>query len=132
MIIRDGFVTNSSSTNFMIISKEVLTNDYLLKKLGFKETSRIVASGTSLVEDIISGINSGLRWFEIETIDYTTILDVFGKESADKYKELSEKGYHTYMGHINSDDDYLTSFMTMDSFIINEKDFYMDGKNCGW
>lgn len=132
MIIRDGFVTNSSSTNFMIISKEVLTSSYLRKKLGFKDTSRIAGVGLSLAEDLISGISSGLRWFEVETIDYAAILEAFGKESADKYKELSEKGYHTYMGHINSDDDYLTSFMTMDSFIIDEKDFYMDGKNCVW
>lgn len=132
MIIRDGFVTNSSSTNFMIISKKELTSNYLLKKLGFKETSRIANAAASLAEDVITGTSSGLRWFEIETIDYAAILDLFGKASADKYKELSEKGYHTYIGHINSDDDYLTSFMTMDSFIIDEKDFYMDGKNCGW
>ena len=36
MIIRDGFVTNSSSTNFMIISKEKLSSSYLYEKLGFK------------------------------------------------------------------------------------------------
>lgn len=132
MIIRDGFVTNSSSTNFMIISKEELTNDYLLKKLGFKKTSRIINACDSLVNDIMTGIGSGVRWFEIDTIDYATILKIFGKESADKYNELSQKGYHTYMGHISTDDDYLTAFMTVDSFIIDEKDFYMDGKNCVW
>ena len=35
MKIRMGFITNSSSTNFLIISKEELTEDYLFKKLGF-------------------------------------------------------------------------------------------------
>lgn len=132
MIIRDGFVTNSSSTNFMIICKEKLTKSYLLSKLGFKEDSRILGASLTLADDIIHATNSGLRWFDIETIDYEAILEAFGKESANKYKELSAKGYHTYLGHINSDDDYITSFMTMDSFIIDEKDFYMDGKNCVW
>ena len=36
------------------------------------------------------------------------------------------------MGHTNSDDDYLTSFMTMDNFLIDDKDFYMNGLNCVW
>lgn len=35
MKIRMGFITNSSSTNFLIISKKELTEDYLFKKLGF-------------------------------------------------------------------------------------------------
>jgi len=29
-----GFITNSSSTNFLIISKEELTEEYLFEKLG--------------------------------------------------------------------------------------------------
>lgn len=116
----------------MIISKEELTKDYLLKKLGFKSKSCINRTALSLAEDIINATNSGVRWFEVDQIDYETILKIFGKDSADKYKEMSQKGYYTYLGHTNSDDDYLTSFMTMDSFVINDKDFYMDGKNCGW
>lgn len=132
MIIRDGFVTNSSSTNFMIISKERLSSEYLLDKLGFKKRSSISAAAVSLADDIVSATKSGVRWFEVDQIDYETILKIFGKDSAEKFKEMSEKGYHTYIGHTNSDDDYLTSFMTMDCFVIDEKDFYMDGKNCGW
>lgn len=132
MIIRDGFVTNSSSTNFMIISKEKLSSKYLRDKLGFKEGSIISAAAASLADDIVKATKSGVRGFDVDQIDYETILKIFGKESAEKYKEMSEKGCYTYIGHTNSDDNYLTSFMTMDSFVINEKDFYMDGKNCGW
>lgn len=132
MIIRDGFVTNSSSTNFMIISKEKLSGEYLLDKLGFKKRSGISEAAVSLADDIVSATKSGVRWFEVDQIDYETILKIFGKDSAERFKVMSEKGYHTYIGHTNSDDDYLTSFMTMDSFVIDEKDFYMDGKNCGW
>ena len=80
----------------------------------------------------MSATEYGVRWFEVEQIDYDTILKIFGKESAEKYKKLSKKGYYTYFGHTSSDDDSLTSFMTMDSFVIDERDFYMDGKNCIW
>ena len=80
----------------------------------------------------MSATEYGVRWFEVEQIDYDTILKIFGKESAEKYKKLSKKWYYTYFGHTNSDDDSLTSFMTMDSFVIDERDFYMDGKNCIW
>lgn len=132
MIIRDGYVTNSSSTNFMIISKERLTRDYLIEKLGFKKDSSINSATVSLANDIVSATEYGVRWFEVEQIDYDTILKIFGKESAEKYKKLSKKGYYTYFGHTSSDDDSLTSFMTMDSFVIDERDFYMDGKNCIW
>ena len=132
MKIRSGFVTNSSSTNFLIISKEELTTEYLLKKLGFNHNSRILNSGYTFVEEILKGTKSGLRWFDFNEIDYNVILKVFGEESAKKYLELSKRGFFTYVGHTSSDDDYLTSFMTMDNFLIDDKDFYMNGLNCVW
>lgn len=132
MKIRSGFVTNSSSTNFLIISKEELTPEYLLKKLGFNQNSKILESGYTFVAEIMRGTESGLRWFDFDKIDYDAILKVFGKESAQKYLDLNEKGFFTYVGHTSSDDDYLTSFMTMDNFLIDDKDFYMNGLNCAW
>lgn len=132
MIIRDGFVTNSSSTNFLIISKEELTPEYLLKRLGFSNHSKINDATQTFAAEILDGIEGGLRWFDCEEVNYELILSAFGKDSAEKYKMLSSKGYHTYLGHTNSDDDFFAAFMTMDSFVIDNKDFYMDGRNSSW
>lgn len=132
MRIRDGFVTNSSSTNFLIISKDELTPEYLIKKLGFKKGSVLDICAHDFANDILSGIYSGLRWFEIDELNYENVLEIFGQESANKYKELNNRGFFSYCGHTNSDDNYITSFMTCDYFTIDEKDFYMNGQNCVW
>lgn len=132
MKIRSDFVTNSSSTNFLIISKEELNSDYLLKKLGFTPDSGILNTGYTLVDDILRGTEKGLRWFDFDEINYDVILEAFGEESAKKYLELDKQGFFTYVGYTSSDDDYITSFMTMDNFLIDDKDFYMNGLNCVW
>ncbi|MDR1797239.1 MAG: hypothetical protein LBR44_07300 [Clostridiales Family XIII bacterium] len=132
MKIRDGFVTNSSSTNFLIICKEDLTVEYLYKKLGFEEDSPIAAAARIFCEEIITGSKSGIRRFEVEQVDYDTIAKVYGEDSAQKYDRLAKKGYFTYMGCTRSDDSPLTSYLTMDHFIIDEEDFYMDGRDSSW
>ena len=96
MKIRDGFVTNSSSTNFLIISKEELTEAYLLKKLGFMPDSSIRNAGEQLVYSILNSIGyKRVRWHQIdcENPTYEDILEVFGKKSADKFKKLKRKKY---------------------------------------
>ena len=56
---------------------------------------------------------------------------MFGEKTAEKYKKLSKKNYHLYIGHTGNDDE-LINFFTTDSFIIDEKDFYINGQNCVW
>lgn len=132
MKIRSGFVTNSSSTNFLIISKEELTEEYLLKKLGFTDSSPIINSGHLLVSELMRGIENGVRWYDIPEINYDAVLDIFGRESAEKYLKLNKKGFFAYVGHTNSDDECLAAFLTMDHFEIDNHDFYMNGLNCVW
>ena len=134
MKIRDGFVRNSTSTNFLIISREELTEEYLLEKLGFKQGSIISNAGEKLVNSILNSTDYGLRWykFDYRNPTYENILEVFGKRSAEKFKKLTKKGYKVYMGYTSSDEDYITSFITTDYLLIDDKDFYMDGRNCVW
>lgn len=132
MKIRAGFVTNSSSTNFLIVSKKELDEEYLAKKLGFRKKTKFEDLSSDLVNNIIDGTRRGPKYEDIEVIDYDTVLKLFGENAAERYKQLAAKGFHTYIGYTNSDDDCLSAHMTVDSFIIDKKDFYMYGEHCIW
>ena len=130
MKIRMGFITNSSSTNFLIISKEELTEDYLFKKLGFVQGGVLEEQGRQLCNSILDAINSGLRYYSYDMPTYETIKEVFGDKSAMLYKK--NKKYHVYWGYTSSDDSPITQFFTTDSFEIEDKDFYLNGRSCVW
>ena len=104
MKIRIGFVTNSSSTNFLILSKEEITEEYLYKKLGFIESSILEVPARELCRNIIDGTYRGVRYFDWEEITSENIQKTFGKDAADKYEMYMEKGFHPYVGYTSSDD----------------------------
>lgn len=132
MKIRVGYVTNSSSTNFMIMSKKELTPEYLYIKLGFKKNSVIRDQAEELCRDIINGTCDGLRWFDFNEINEDNVREVFGEKAARIYKEKRPKGFFAYMGHTGSEDGPLTCFFTTDSFELDKKDFYLNARNCVW
>ena len=130
MKIRMGFITNSSSTNFLIISKEELTEDYLFKKLGFVKGGVLEEQGRQLCNSIMDAIDGGLRYYDYDVPDYESIKKVFGEKSANLYNKHKE--YHAYWGYTGSDDSPITQFFTTDSFEIEDKDFYLNGRSCVW
>ena len=132
MKIRIGYVTNSSSTNFLILSKKELTPEYLFKKLGFKKGSIIEQYALDLCENIINGTYRGLRYFDFEEMNYENVKQVFGEDTAEKCKKYKEKGFHSYMGYTSSDEDTLTSFFTTDTFELEENGIYINGRSCVW
>lgn len=130
MKIRMGFITNSSSTNFLIISKEELTEDYLFKKLGFVRGGALEEQGIHLCKSIMAGIDHGLIYYSYDTPTYETIKEVFGDNSAMFYEK--NKSYYAYWGCTNSDDVPIVQFFTTDSFEIEDNDFYLNGISCVW
>lgn len=132
MKVRIGYVTNSSSTNFLILSKKELTAEYLYKKLGFKKDSPIRSEAMELCQNILYGTQSGLRYYSMERLDYDSIEEEFGESVAKKFVQYQNKGYEAYLGHTSSGDSTLTDFFTTDSFEIEEKDFYVFARACMW
>lgn len=130
MKIRMGFITNSSSTNFLIVSKEELTEDYLFKKLGFVKGGVLEDQGRQLCNSIMDAIDGGLKYYDYDAPDYESIKKVFGEKSANLYNKHKE--YYAYWGYTSSDDPPITQFFTTDSFEIEDKDFYLNGRSCVW
>lgn len=75
MKIRMGFITNSSSTNFLIISKKELTEDYLFKKLGFIKGGALEEQGRQLCNSIMNAIEGGLRYYSCEAATFSMYID---------------------------------------------------------
>lgn len=130
MKIRMGFITNSSSTNFLIISKEELTEDYLFNKLGFVQGGVLERQGRQLCNGIMDAINSGLRHYDYDTPTYELIKEIFGDKSAMIFER--KEGHHVYWGYTSSDDLPIIQFFTTDSFEVEDKDFYINGRACVW
>lgn len=132
MKIRIGYVTNSSSTNFLILSKRELTVEYLYKKLGFKKNSILKWEAMELCENILYGTQRGLRYYDIDELDYDSVKEAFGEKTAEKFVQYQKKGYKAYFGYTSSGDSTLTDFFTTDSFEIEENGFYVFARDCMW
>ena len=74
--------SKGSSTNFLIISKEELTEEYLFEKLGFIKDGMLEKQGRELCRSIIYALDGGLRYHNYEIPDYESIKKVFGEKSA--------------------------------------------------
>lgn len=131
MKMRMGFITNSSSTNFLIISKDELTEDYLFEKLGFVKGGKLEGQGRELCRRIINAVDGqGLRYYDFDVLNYENIKEAFGDKSAEIFKK--NKGSYVYAGHTTTDDPPIVQFFTTDSFEIEKRGFYLNGRNCVW
>lgn len=139
MKIKTDFVTNSSSTSFIIMTKENdWCKDNFIELMGVKKESdfyemmkNVYYSLSEAKDEIVTKFNSGY-WGE----KYTTLDEFIQKEFSmsvyNKYLQAIENGDKVYVGQLNSDDEALTSYLCMDSFIEENEKIYFNYTNCVW
>ncbi len=138
MKIRAGFVSNSSSTSFLIISKDDLNREDFLDLMGISADSPIVDLFDTFFDAVMNSIDT--------TADFSganpdkPIADWFkGKygrglpeHMAERLETAKQNGLKAYYGLLSSESSMIECFFCTDSFEVENEKIYFNGLESAW
>ena len=131
MKIRTGFVTNSSSTSFVIIGKDELTEAKFFELMGIEKTSPFIDVFQFLYDSL--DLNNSLIENNAPLSDYITLVEKsFIPKVRERIERARKEGKKIYIGELSSDNNTIESFFCTESFEVDSEDFYFSAINAAW
>lgn len=139
MKMRSDFVTNSSSTAFILIKRASLSREGIRRLMGLLDDSPLSPIADILferleqygrpIDEVVREITER-RGGANEIGKY--VMEEFSEEVARKVAAAKAAGVPVEMGKLSSDVDHIESFLCCESFELENDDYYLNAVACYW
>ena len=133
MKVKLDFITNSSSTSFVYISDEELSEEAFLEAAGVNGDGPIGDLFRQMHSEISNAIRQyGKQVITKEAADSLAGTHEFTPEVIEKMKDAIEKGRNVITSKLDSDGSLAESLLCMAIFEIESDRFYINAYNNFW
>jgi hypothetical protein len=136
MKIRTDFVTNSSSTSFVIITSDEFEESSFLELMGVAENSPLRPLFEVLynhLRESMYPVSEYVDQYHRTPEDWLkSLCGEFAHEIVERMIEAEESGKGVYVGKLSSDTDLIEGFFCMDSFEVENERIYFNALDCAW
>lgn len=132
MKIKMDFVSNSSSTSFVYIARDMLSKQDFMTAVGVSADSPVASLFEEMFHELKERIERGETLTSVEDIDSLDNRERFTSEVIDRMKKALEQGQTITIGSFSSENNLAEMTLCTEIFEIESERFFINAYENYW